>query len=376
VQAKTHRSINELLAAYRGFALAVAAMQIGIISPEAGIRTLIYVIIGVLAAYSAMWVFTPKYRAFRESYFGLAIDVALSTSPLFLVGGLSSPFLLYSLSPIIHAALIFPRMVALGCALFNTAVLVGNLLYASYSQANFGFAGLYVIACFLVGIMPYTANLDTHRRMEQDVALKERRKLARELHDTVAQTLAYVNVKASLVSSTLAKGNLKRSLHELEQMKESLDNTYEEVRHTIETLGRSSPNRIDFIPALSHQVEEFSRKSGIASRLTVSENGFRLPAQAADELLHIVGEAMVNARNHALADNVEIGVSNSGNRLRVTVRDDGCGFDLSQYSQSERSREHHGLTIMKERAESLGGALVIDSKPGRGTEVKVSVPLE
>jgi signal transduction histidine kinase len=376
VQAKTHRSINELLAAYRGFALAVAAMQIGIISPEAGTRTLTYVIIGVLAAYSAVWVFMPKYRAFRESYFGLAVDVALSTAPLLLVGGLSSPFLLYSLSPIIHAALIFPRMVALGCALFSSAVLVGSLLSTSSSQANFGFVGLYVIACFLVGIMPYTANLDTHRRMEQDVALKERRKLARELHDTVAQTLAYLNVKASLVSATLAKGNLKRSLSELEQMKESLDSTYEEVRHTIETLGRSSSNRIDFIPALSHRIEEFSRKSGIAGHLTVSENGFKLSAQAADELLHIVGEAMVNARNHALAGSVEVGVSNSGEQVSVTVRDNGCGFDLSKYSQSERAREHHGLTIMKERAESLGGALAIDSRPGRGTEVKVSVPLE
>jgi hypothetical protein len=146
VQAKTHRSINELLAAYRGFALAVAAMQIGIIAPEATTRTLTYVIIGVLAAYSVVWVFVPKYRAFRENYFGLGVDVVLSTSPLFLVGGLSSPFLLYSLSPIIHAALIFPRMVALGCALFSSACLVGSLLYTSSSQANFGFAGLYVIA--------------------------------------------------------------------------------------------------------------------------------------------------------------------------------------------------------------------------------------
>jgi signal transduction histidine kinase len=175
-----------------------------------------------------------------------------------------------------------------------------------------------------------------------------------------------------MVSATLAKGNLKRSLSELEQMKESLDSTYEEVRHTIETLGRSSPDRIDFIPALSHKIEEFSRQSGINGRLSVSENGFKLSARYANELLHIVGEAMVNARNHT----VEVGVSNSSDRLSVTVRDDGCGFNLSKYNHSKRAQEHHGLTIMKERAESLGGALLITSKPGRGTEVKVSVPLE
>ena len=372
---RNQRSSYEILGAYRCFALAVAALQVVLITPAAD-RLLSYVILGVLGFYTLVWAFLPYYRGFRSSYPGLGLDVVLSVLPLFLVGGLTSPFLFYSLCPVIHAAFTFPRWIALGCAGLNSVCLVVSLFYPSPSQINFGFSGFYVIASFLVGIMPYTANLDIYRRLERDTALKERRKLARELHDTVVQTLAYVNVKASLVSATLANGNLNRSLKELENMKESLDDTYDEVRHTIETLGRASPGVVDFTTALSHQVNEFSRKSSIKSQISVSGNGFKLSPQAADELLYIVGEAMVNARNHARPGNIEVQVRSNEARLEIAVKDDGCGFDLPIYHCSEKAQNHHGLTIMKERAESLGGKLLIDSKPGNGTEVRVSIPLE
>jgi signal transduction histidine kinase len=355
--------------------VAVAALQVVLITPPTSTWLPSYLVLGILGFYTLIWVFLPHYRSFRVSYPGLGVDVVLSALPLFLTGGLASPFLLYSLCPVIYAAFTFPRLVALGCACFNSACLAASLYYPNPYQVSFGFAGLYIIACFLIGIMPYTTNLDIYRRLERDTALKERRKLARELHDTVVQTLAYVNVKASLVSSTLAKGNLGRSLKELEYMKESLDDTYDEVRHTIETLGRSSPGTVDFVTALSHQVNEFSRKSGVKGLLSVSGNELKLSPQAADELLHIVGEAMVNARNHAEAKTVEVGVSSNGARVEVTIKDDGCGFDLPAYYRSEKTRNHHGMTIMRERAEYLGGELVVASTPGNGTEIKVNIPV-
>jgi two-component system nitrate/nitrite sensor histidine kinase NarX len=283
----------------------------------------------------------------------------------------------YSLCPIIYAALIFTKLVALSCASLISVCMVASLFFPSPSQVNFGFVGIYVIACFLVGIMPYTTNLSIYRRLEQDAALKERKKLARELHDSVAQTIAYVNLKASLVTDTLARGNLKRSLKELEQMRESLDSTYEEVRQAIDALGRPSPEgAVDFVSALSHQVKEFSRKSGIKSFLSVSGDEPGLSPQVADELLHIVGEAMVNARNHAEAATVHVGINSDGDQLEVTVKDDGRGFDLSDYNSRQKTQNHRGIAIMEERAQVLGGKLLITSTPGSGTEVKVTIPLE
>ena len=102
----------------------------------------------------------------------------------------------------------------------------------------------------------------------------------------------------------------------------------------------------------------------------------KLLPQAADELLHIVGEAMVNARNHAQAASVEVKANSNEDRVEVAVKDDGCGFDLSAYYRSQKAQNHHGIIIMKERAESFGGKLVITSTPGSGTEIKVTIPLE
>ena len=72
----------------------------------------------------------------------------------------------------------------------------------------------------------------------------------------------------------------------------------------------------------------------------------KLSPQTADELLHIVGEAMVNARNHADATTVEVGVNSHGDRVEVTVKDDGCGFDLSAYDSSQQLQNHHGIAMV------------------------------
>ncbi len=375
VNVKNQRSTYELLGAYRGFALAVAAVQMVLVAP-APTQLAGYVILGILGFYSLAKVFLPHYRGVRDGYLGLGVDVMFCTPPLLLTGGLTSPFLLYSLCPVIYAALVFPKWVALGGACFASISLVASFFLLNTSPVNFGFAGIYIIASFLIAVMPYTTNLNIYRRLEADAALKERRRLARQLHDTVVQALAYVNLKASLVTDTLAKGSLEQSLKELGQMKESLDSTYDEVRRTIDTLGRPSPETVEFVPALSHRVKEFSRKSGVKSLLSVTGDEFKLSPQAADELLHIVGEAMVNARNHAYATAVRVGVNRNGDRVVVNVKDNGRGFDLSAYYCGEKAQNHHGITIMKERAESLGGELVVTSAPGRGTEVNATLPLE
>lgn len=370
-----NNSAYQLVSAYRVFALAVAAVQIVLLTPSS-LQFISYLILGILGLYSLVRVLLPHYRGYREGYSGLGVDVVVCTFPLFLTGGLTSPFVLYSLSPIIGAAVFFPRVAALGCASFSSLSLVASLFFLNVAQVNFGSVGIYIIACFLIAILPYTANLNIYRQVEQDAALKERRRLARELHDSVAQALAYVNLKASLIKDTLAKGNLKRSLEELGLMKESLESTYEEVRRTIDTLGLPSPETADFVAALSHQVKEFSRKSGISSHLSVSGSEFKLSPQVADELLHIVGEAMVNARNHAGATTMEVGVNCDGGQVEVMVKDNGRGFDLDAYHHSWKAQNHHGIVIMEERAESLGGKLAMTSTLGAGTEIKVTMPLE
>ena len=144
MQARTQRSTYELLGAYRCFALAVAALQVVLAEPASASPFLGYIILGVLGLYSLIRLFLPYYRGFRDGYLGLAVDVGFSTVPLFLTGGLTSPFLFYSLCPIIYGALVFPRLVALSSAIFISLCLVVSLYYPVASQVNFGFAGIYV----------------------------------------------------------------------------------------------------------------------------------------------------------------------------------------------------------------------------------------
>ncbi|MFC2068589.1 sensor histidine kinase [Chloroflexota bacterium] len=366
----------QLLAVYRGFALILAAVQIILIAPPPTTLVTVYVVLGVLGLYSLIRVLLPNYQHYREVYVGLGTDALVCTLPLFLTGGLASPFLLYSLSPIIYAALIFPKPAAFSCAGFISLSLIGSLFFLKTFQPNFGFIGIYIIASFLIAIMPYTANLNIYRRLEQEAALKERKKLARELHDTVAQTLVYVNLKANLITDTLAKGNLDRSVKELSEMKESLDSTYDEVRRTIDSLGHPNQQTIDFIPALSLKVKEFSHDSQIQSRLLQTKDKPKLSPQIANELLYIVGEAMTNVRHHAQATNMEVGIHQNSNGLEIMIKDNGHGFDLETCYQNQESQNHHGLIIMQERAESLGGKVDITSTPNNGTDVKITIPTE
>ena len=78
----------------------------------------------------------------------------------------------------------------------------------------------------------------------------------------------------------------------------------------------------------------------------------------------------------ATATTVEVGVNCNANQVEVTVKDNGYGFDLAAYRDSPKAQNHHGLVIMKERAESLRGKLAMNTAPGMGTEVKVAIPLE
>ncbi len=384
-EAAARKSAYQLVSAYRAFALAIAALQMVLLIPQSMAEVSGYLILGVIGLYSLARVLLPLNRRYREGYPGLGIDIIICISLLFLTGGLSSPFVLYSFSPVISAALIFPRIVALGYASLGSLSLVtSHLLYAAIpfrlmpvtSQFNFGLIGVYIISSFIIATIPYTANINIYRQVRLDATLSERKRLARQLHDTVAQTLSYINLKANMVKDMLAKGDLERGLQELGQMKESLDSTYEEVRETINTLGRPLLEKVEFVPALSRKVKEFHRESNIKSHLSLSGRELTLSSQAADELLHIVGEAMTNARNHAQATALEVKLNCDSERVELKIKDNGRGFDPSAYQHSQKTQNHHGIAMMRERAESLGGKLAIISSSSRGTEIKVTIPLE
>jgi len=126
--------------------------------------------------------------------------------------------------------------------------------------------------------------------------------------------------------------------------------------------------------ALGNYVREFGQNNGIKVRFTAPKPFPRLSPVAELQLLRIAQEALTNVRRHALASEIEVKLETNPQSVEMRIKDNGRGFNLLDLEKSPPG--YHGLTIIKERAEGLGGNVDISTAPGQGTEIKVSLPVE
>lgn len=210
----------------------------------------------------------------------------------------------------------------------------------------------------------------------QDIAvLQERERIAREMHDGIAQLLGYINTQTIAVRKLLSDKRVAESQEELTKMEEISRDLYADVREGI--LGLRSPalRREGLIPALRDYAERYTEMSGVVVDIKAfSGNGeFHMTPPVEVQLIRIVQEALSNVRKHAKASAVTVEFDSVGVDLHVTITDDGQGFDPARMPSASWPR--FGLQTMRERAESLGGTLNIDTSPGKGTKIDVRIPL-
>jgi signal transduction histidine kinase len=205
------------------------------------------------------------------------------------------------------------------------------------------------------------------RRYQQGLAraaiLDERRRMARELHDGLAQELAFIVTK----SRGLSEQVVDPSVRELSRLAAAAERALDESRRAITAL--SAPIEESFEAAIAQTVEEVANRVGARTEVVV-EPGIVVPSTTKEALLRVVREAVANASRHGRATKVSVEVSN-GDALRVVVRDDGSGFEPDTLAGNS---DGFGLTTMAERVHALGGELRISSRPAAGTEVEVIVP--
>ena len=206
--------------------------------------------------------------------------------------------------------------------------------------------------------------------LERETAVaEERRLLARELHDSIAQSLAFLKIQTQLLRDALASGNdaaRDASLAELDAgVRESLADVRELLVHF-----RTRTQEEDIERALRATLSKFEHQTGLTTALAMSGHGVPLAPDVQIQLLHIVQEALSNVRKHAGARHVEIRVQRHPH-WRFEVRDDGRGFDPAAVPPDSL---HVGLGIMRERAERIGAELQLRSTPGAGTCVVVTLP--
>ena len=206
------------------------------------------------------------------------------------------------------------------------------------------------------------------KALEKEATISEERSLlARELHDSIAQSLAFLKLQVGLLKEALSGiGNAdpQKILSELDLgLKESYGDVRELLLHF-----RTRTNIEDIEPALKNTLQKFEHQSGISTKLEIIGDGLPLPPDIQIQVMHILQEALSNVRKHADAKNVKVIVNQSPN-WSFEVIDDGKGFK----SQKQDST-HVGMSIMQERAEKIKATIKVQSVPDVGTRVLVVLP--
>ena len=205
--------------------------------------------------------------------------------------------------------------------------------------------------------------------LEREAAVgEERALLARELHDSIAQSLAFLKIQAQLLRSSVDKQQPEKVQSTLDELDAGLKESINDVRELLVHF-RTRTNTDDIAAALQETLQKFQHQTGLPTRLQLDGDGLPLPPDVQVQVLHVLQEALSNVRKHADASHVSLDVR-KGARWRFTVRDNGVGFDTDQ----QRSETHVGMKIMRERAERIGASVELVSSPGQGTSVTLTLP--
>lgn len=201
---------------------------------------------------------------------------------------------------------------------------------------------------------------------------EERSLLARELHDSIAQSLAFLNIQTQMLEDSLARGARREVDEVLGQIRAGVRESYDDVRELLTHFRARVQQEEDIGVALRRMLTRFEAQTGLTAVFADSGTGVPLSAESQLQVLHILQEALSNVRKHAGATAVRLVVQRDTS-YRFTVSDDGRGFDVAAYPQD--SDAHIGLRIMRERAARIGGEVEVVSQPGGGTAVTLSLPL-
>ncbi len=220
-----------------------------------------------------------------------------------------------------------------------------------------------------LGMAIEKSHMDSEAR--QLSIMQERATLANELHDSLAQTLASLRFQVRVLDETLQQSGGFTGIPELEQVENSLDEAYSELRELIAHFRAPMDGR-GLLPSIEALVNRFRNQTGIAIFLQSSEWRVEsLPPNMEMHVLRIVQESLANIRKHSHANNVRVMLrSDRDGNCQVLVEDDGIGIGAPVMGGNPG--EHIGLSIMRERASSVGGELRIESEPGEGTSIELT----
>ena len=205
----------------------------------------------------------------------------------------------------------------------------------------------------------------------------ERERIAREMHDGLAQVLAYVNTKSQAVDEMLAHGRVVEARRHLGELAAAARSVYVDVREAILTLSAPVPPGRGVAAALEEYAAAYAESSKLAVGFSATPDAVRVPLSTAAqaEVFSIAREALTNVRKHAHAQRVSVSLALEADEVVLRVKDDGVGFEVDVLAIGPERWPHFGLAGMRERAESVGGRIVWRSRLGEGALVELHVPV-
>lgn len=203
---------------------------------------------------------------------------------------------------------------------------------------------------------------------------EERRRVAREIHDGPAQSMANIVLRAEFCERLIDK-DVILAKKEIRQLKELVRNSLKDVRKIIYDLRPMALDDLGLIPAVTRYIEEFVERFGIKIDFLPSQTKTRLPNTLEVAIFRIIQEALQNVQKHSEGKKVKIDLNITETEVNLYIEDDGKGFKVSKVL-ADKDRDGYGLLGMRERVELLNGQFNILSESGKGTSISINIPIQ
>jgi two-component system nitrate/nitrite sensor histidine kinase NarX len=303
---------------------------------------------------------TGEFPESRMTFIDGIIDGVLKSGLPVLLGEVEGdPDSMLGIHSLIAAPLVFPDEPAFG------VLVAGN-----FSRHKFNSRHLTLLQTLAGQVGLVVRNSKLWAEMEFNTIIAERTRLAREIHDGLAQTLGFLKLQAAQMGNLLAANDTDRLQDYLSTTYKILSDAYLDVRQAIDGL-RISPNGEGLSAWLKETCLEFEENTDLPVILDECPGEENLPPEIQVQLIRIIQEALSNVRKHSCATQAWVSYRQTGQEFVIEVRDDGKGFSPEEIPSVSR----YGLQGMRERSELIGADFQVISLPGEGTTVNIRVPL-
>jgi nitrate/nitrite-specific signal transduction histidine kinase len=249
----------------------------------------------------------------------------------------------------------------------------GNLYLANDGGQKFDVGSEETLERFAALAAVAIENANLHQQVRVMAITEERERIAREMHDSLAQVLGYVNTKVQATSVLLETGRIDDATRNLDQMGQAARSAYADVREGILSLRTSLQEDRGLVDTIQEYLNLWEDQSGVHAALDADATAQEALSDLAEvQLLRIVQEALSNVRKHANATTVVVSLQREDGRIVTRVADNGQGIVAS--TRPTFGVPQFGMSTMRERAEALGGTLEIDTRANEGTTIIVRLP--